>query len=811
MARPFSTRPARKAIVSTTGSKRVGSHILRGLSPETSYSITVRTTTHPFGFQQNFLRSAPTAPVSFTTAERQTIPAEVDLVSGPGGLIQIGGVPQNEDSYVLGNFGDVATTITLQQIGDHFTHEPESFVLEPGATRTVRLRSLPNQPPDSYWGYSVVTGDGVPADFLVPVILLSTPPSVGTAIGEAVASRVDVFGPEGTNGVGTVRFRNRGSSTLQGVLVSESAWIRTAPEPITIPAGEVRSVSFDVLRVRRPLLRGAVTGSVKLVYVASGAGKTGVGANDGSTAVSTTLVTVVDTVVPEAGPAAIPALDPGEIRLLIPGASHIVRPWGTFVTDMSVTNAFGAGAVEDLQLFFDRVGNGESSAAAVGSVAPTTSLVLANIVESVYGDADRSGTIHIRSNQQEKLRVEATLSNVTSPSGMMQGLVPVFRTDRVVEPGQSTWLLGLEDATSADTTIFIQEASGSAAEVTIELRNSGGEILGSTIHQLGRFELRELNGAVPSGAHLARIHNHDGSQGTVVAHAIVIDRDSGSVSTLVDWSKLLGYGPGETVRIPFVPSALPDSASAVATVESTGGRRRAVGRPVVPDSAEVRTSASLMNPGSEDAIVELTFHESAGKVYRQRRTVAPGVMVNIEDLSADLRGQSGSGPGFVVVDTILGTSILAAAIVRTTDDVEFSSTIPIIPDSKGLRLGQSVTYTGLEDSTAESVVLRRPSTLRTGFGITETGGRPVTVRATVAFAGKSPLLGSAFSKDLVISPRATFVAPDLLTAVLGEQRDTVLGDVKNVQLTLTVVDGDGAITAFVQESENSSGDTRYRF
>ncbi len=802
------------AIISTTGSKRVDSHVMRGLAPETTYSVTVRTTTHPFGFQQNFLRSEATGPVSFTTGVRQSAPALVDLVSGPGGLIQIGGAPQNEDSYVLGNFGDLATTITLEQVGDHFEQEPETFILEPGATQTITIRSLPNQTPDSYWGYSVVTGAGVPDDFLIPVILLATAPSAGTAVGEALSSRVDVFGLEGTDGVGTVRFRNRGQATLQGVLVSDSPWIRTAPEPISIPPGEVRSVSFDVLRHRRPLQRGAVTGGIRLVYVAAAdPGKTAPAPGVESTSVSTTLVTVIDTVVPEARAAEIPDLGAGEVRRLIPGASHLVRPFGTFVTDLAVANAYGGSAVGDLEIFFDRTGSGDSSAASAGTISPSTSLVLANIVESVYGDDDRSGTIHVRASLQENLEVAASLANVSGPIGEMRGTLPVFRTDRVISPGQSSYLMGVRVGTDLETTLYVQEALGLEASVTVEYQRPSGETIGSTELALGRFELRQLTGVMPAGTELVRIVNHEISTGGVVSYALIIDRKSGGVETIVDWTSMLGYPPGTTVRIPIVLSEgeLEVSQARTITGRDVSLRRRPVHRPDVPIGPAVRTSAHLMNPGAQRSVMSVTFYESSGQIYRQHWSVDPGAMLTVNDLVHELKGSGSATSGYVVVEMISGESIIAAALIRDTGEDQLVSQIPVFPDSRGLRLGQSVIYSGLEDSTAQAVLDRRPASFRTAFGIAETAGSPVTVRATVGFAGKSPLVSSTISKDFVLGARQTVVIRDLLRGVLGEQRDARLGDMKNVQLTLKVTDGEGAVTTFVQETENSSGDSRFTF
>src|SRR6185369_8080121 len=119
-----------------------------------------------------------------------------------------------------------------------------------------------------YFGTSRPVGSGVPPGFEIPIRLLVAPPPVGTVNVKTLTSRVDLVAPEGTNPTGTLSFRNNGSSTFTGVLVSDVEFIVPQAGLVAIPSGATVDLTVMSDRSKRPdaaLLNGTQVGRVSLV------------------------------------------------------------------------------------------------------------------------------------------------------------------------------------------------------------------------------------------------------------------------------------------------------------------------------------------------------------------------------------------------------------------------------------------------------------------------------------------------------------------------------------------------------------------
>lgn len=788
-------------IVATSASKSHDSVILRGAEPSTSYSIAVRTTTHPHGYQQNFLRSDAAPAVNATTSARQFRPAEVDLVRAPMGLIRAGGETVVQDSFVLANFGDVATTITLGRTETFFTQTPESFTLAPGAAQTVVLAPAPGVAPGSYYGYSAPQGDGVAPGFLVQVILLAVETAQGAALAEAVSGRVDVAGEAGTDSVGTATFRNVGAADVAGVLLSDVDWIRTRPEAIAIPPGEVRSVSFDILRSRRPVDTGAVSGTVRLVYVAGGMGSQSLDATPSNgSGVSSTLVTVVDTARPPVAPGSIPALAAGEIARLIPGIASLESPGSTIVSDVVLTNSFGARPLSDVRIFY-RPHGGAARVATLGSLAPSQTVGLSDVV-NVYGAPRGVGTLHVRSRDADKLQISASLVQAIS-TGIGATALPVFRSDRAISGGERLHLVGFPPGSAERSVVYLQETSGGTAEVQIEFLDATGNPVGSRLDRaVGPFEAVELTEAVPPQAATAIVELTPSSSGDLVAWTLVSDLD-GSRWPVVDWNRFAAIPSGGAIRIGPVGA-------------SDGGENRVRRRPVrrggsgsgssiSSASSPVRTVVTLFNSAQGPGRAKLTLHESSGVRWEREVTVAARRTITIEDAATFVRGSTLGSMGSLTIAPLEG-ALHAAARSAGGGGVA----LPIAAATSGARLGQSMRFAGLHDSTRATVEAGRPGTYRTGFGMTEAAGGSVTVRAEVVLAGRESRVAAQIARDFQLGPNQTLFFGDMLRAIVGELRETRFGDLRDLQLELRVVSGDGAALFFIRSEENASKDAVLR-
>ena len=122
--------------------------------------------------------------------------------------------------------------------------------------------------------------------------------------------------------------------------------------------------------------------------------------------------------------------------------------------------------------------------------------------------------------------------------------------------------------------------------------------------------------------------------------------------------------------------------------------------------------------------------------------------------------------------------LIASARSRGTSG---GTAIPVVAATSGLRLGQLQTFTALDDSAA----------IRTSYGFVETSGAAVTVRARIFIDGGA---GSLFTivteRDYDLAPGEQLIAPELLRAFAGDDRDA-LGDLHNLALEIEVVAGTG--------------------
>lgn len=778
--------------VATTRTKDDSSIVVRGLDPTRTYRFTVAAVTHPHDFQANLLVSDPSAAVSGTTTGRVVAPPDVAVTESTTGLVQIDGVPANEDGFTLTNFGDTPTAITLSKEGSFFTVVPESFTLAGGASQRVILRSVP-QPRGSYYGYIDPNGEGVGDDVYITPTLLSAARPAGTVIAEALSSRVEVAGAPGSDSVGQARFRNRGTAALSGIVLSDQPWVVPAADAITIHPGEVGTVNFTVVRSRRPPeALGALTANLSLVYVDGSTGSSGRGPvlHNGTTGVSVTLVTVVDTPKPPVAPSSPPGVVTGEVAWFAPGIASVARGFGRFVSDVSVLNIAGTRSISDLRLYFTPV-TGSSSVASIGTITPSQAVTLANVVTNVYGADSATGSLQFRTAAWQSIAPAATL--ITSGDrGTHSGDVPIFRSDRAVAPGQDSYLAGLRKGGGLHSDIYLQETSGAPATVTVSLLDGGGRVLSSHQASLAPFAMTELLDVVSPSAMTAVVRNDSTSSGRVVGYARVVDEMSGDTWSIVDWPRLHRYTMGEAVRVPFVDGS----------PSTGGGRRRAVAHAEGPRS---RTEVTMFNPGMAEARARMLVTEANGRSFTREVAVAPRSTLIVPDAGAG----ANSSTATLVVTPLGGEQMIVSARSQRTTTGTQGTSVPVLPATAGLRVGQSQRFPALRDSTLATVAAARPGTFRTTMGLVETSGSAVTVRARLFLDAGRDLAASVIYRDFTVGAGQQIVAEHLVRSIIGDTREA-LGELSGIQLHVEVVSGRGSVIPFVIVTDNGTGDTILR-
>ncbi|HVR38389.1 MAG TPA: hypothetical protein VMU84_04785 [Thermoanaerobaculia bacterium] len=771
--------------IATTGSKEVNSIIVRNLNAQTTYFFTVAAVTHPHDYQHNLITSDPSAPVTSTTGPRVLAPADVDITEPTSGLVQIDSVPRNEDNFTLANFGDTTTTITLNKGDTFFTVEPETFSLAGGASQVVKIKSLP-QPVGTYYSYVQVTGDGTSdGNLFANVFLLSSAKPPGTVVAEAVTTRIEIAGTAGSNSVGVARFKNSGTATLTGILVSNEPWVVPPASTITIDPGVTASINFTINRAKRPAVAGAITAELSLIYVDGSANFTTF--DTSASGVSVSKVTVIDVTKPTVAPGTVTAPAAGEIALFAPGIAAFQRAGGAYGSDLSIVNARSAVAISDLRLFFTPAGATATSVASLTPIASSASVNLVNVVTNVYGESEGVGTLQLQSTDWESLAVQAKLTNV-KPAGTFSGDVPVFRADRSVRTGEAISLAGVRRP--AD--VYVQETLGSSASVRIEFFDANGNTLTTTDRALGAFQLVELRDAAPAGTSSAIVRNLAGSGGRIVAYARMSDESSGDTWSVVDWSRYFRYATTEPVRIPFADGRVSST--------SAPSKRRAIS----PKATTIppKTDIAIFNPTSTDTLAKVRVIDTAGRVSERDITIG----AHKTSVLSDIAGSALTPTAHVIVEPLRNELVVSARSARSG----FGAAIPIVTATAGLRVGQSQVFTGLDDSTSSTVTAATPSTFRTSYGFVETSGESVTVRAHLIISEERSIAVANIERDFDLGPRQQLVLSELVRSFAGDARDTAFSDLHGLRLQIEVLAGKGSIVPFVIVTDNGSGDSVLR-
>ncbi|MDX1583759.1 MAG: hypothetical protein R3338_09190, partial [Thermoanaerobaculia bacterium] len=473
-------------------------------------------------------------------------------------------------------------------------------------------------------------------------------------------------------------------------------------------------------------------------------------------------------------------------------------------SDVFITNSFGSSDLSDLRIFFEPLDGNQSLVAQPGSISPSQSLAFASVLDSVFERESATGSLLVRTSRAKDLAISATRTTATGHGGTL----PVFRSDRSAFSGTTLHLPGVRTGGEWTTTLYVQEVTGGDAAVRIEsLERSGAPLeLAEPLIAIEGFGLVEW-ADVPDGTSTLVIHVAEDSGGGVVAWARSENVETGDAWAVVDWQRAHGLETGAPRKLPLVVGD--------EKTNGQGERKRTVRRPGVgssrlepqEDGPVQKTSVALFNPDDDISSVRLT-HWSDGISAEKTITLDSRETLVIDDLVSFFRGRGARSLGFLVLTPLRGTVRSSALVERVGAGV---AAVPVIPAGSGLRLGQSRIFGGLEDSTVATIEAGGIGTRRTSFGIAEFSGRHVTVRATLRGIGGGILAGTLIFRDFYIPPHSLAMFDDMARTILGSERESRLGDLRNLQLELSVIEGEGAASVFVMTTDNGTGDPILRF
>jgi hypothetical protein len=661
---------------------------------------------------------------------------------------------------------------------------PMSFVLAPGARERVRLLAG-SRTEGFYKGEAIVTlGDR--QIYTVPIRLLAANPPSGEARLRALSRRVDVSGVPGTSPRGTVTFSNTGTATIKGIVISDAPWLVPDEGYLAVAPGATATVSFSCRRdLRSDSVSPGVSGSLSLVYLLG----TGSGAKTTMDTPSTALAgaIVTDTSQPSTATGAIPALAQGEVAVMIPGAGHVVGSVGEFVSDISIVNGLLGSTVGDMKLYYSSAS--ASKAGPTTTVAPTQAINLADVVTGYFGETGQVGTIQVRSKSVSSLSMAANVFNKSNPSGTYGTAIPAFRTDRAVTPGQKLIISGLRQDASSHTNIYLQEMGGTGQAVAlIDFYDAGGSKIGSvTSPALSPFGLGPLYAAVPVGAASAVVMP---TSGKLVAYATPVDDASGDTWAVADWNRQYQLSGSERTIIPV--------AGAVAGA----------------NNSNFRTDLSITNTGFKQGSIKLTYFPSGGSPVAASVDLGQNQSSAIEDVVPSFFKVTGTSVGWISVEPVTSTFVVTSrTYTKTTGNpASYGTGVATVPPAVGLKLGQSRTFGGLDDSTTATVTSRQGATFRTNVGLIEVSGQQATARVSVYFATGTQLAagGAIATKDYVLPPNGYLALNGIVKQIVGDSRDTEFGDLHGVSVKIEVVDGSGTVIPYVTATDNGTNDTLLR-
>jgi hypothetical protein len=289
----------------------------------------------------------------------------------------------------------------------------------------------------------------------------------------------------------------------------------------------------------------------------------------------------------------------------------------------------------------------------------------------------------------------------------------------------------------------------------------------------------------PAGAKSVIVTNTSTSPSRLSAYGFVMDSNTGDGWVVTDPSRASGV-TGDTLIIPLVMAPNANGQTQDLFVTNSSQSSVNVGIEILTANGRRRTAkaSSVHTPDS------YAVNTSAVAPLATSRTSMPAVTGY-----ARITGQAGaiSAAGRVTLSGFTGL---------------FGSALPVIPAAAGLANGQSQRFTGVDDASATSIASSTPGTYRSSLILIESAGQTATVTVSLQYsfgAGALVTAQAASSRTFVLLPNQMTDVSDLARSVIGAQRDA-FGDLRNMQVDVSVVGGSGKVLAFIESIDNGSGD-----
>lgn len=565
------------------------------------------------------------------------------------------------------------------------------------------------------------------------------------------------------------------NQTLLFTATTDRPWLSVSPATGTLPP---EGITLEVRTDPAGLPNGTSTASVIVTVVGSTSGG-GVSANDTSAKanVTKTVPVSVNLVTPVSPVTAKPAAE--ATSAIIPSVGHIPGLSSLWQSDIRLTNTL-SDMVRYQLTFTPSAGTSGSVKQTTVTVEPGGTTALDDIIRNWFGIGSLGdsamGALEIKPLDQPSgnSKVSVVASSRTynqSSNGTLGQYVPAIPFASFIgkSAGNVPNVMTLQQISQSAqfrTNVGVVEGAGKPANVLLSIFDKSGTKLKDVPLQLAAGEQRQLNALLAAND----ITLDDGrievkvtdGEGKVTAYASVVDNNT--QDPLLVPGTLLGQ-PGASRYV------LPGAAD------------------ITNELASWRTDMRVFNASASAQNATLTFYpQNGGAPNSVTATINPGEVRTFDNLVNSLFGQTNIG-GAVHINTPAASSLVVTGrTYNKTPEGTYGQFIPAVTAAEGTSLGgRALNILQVEESTR----------YRTNLGLAEITGKPVTVEVQVILP------------DSKVTPivRVPLAANEFRQ--FAALRELGVGNVYNARLSVRVVSGEGAITAYGSVIDMTTQDPTY--
>ena len=537
---------------------------------------------------------------------------------------------------------------------------------------------------------------------------------------------------------------------------TDRPWLSVTPSTGTMPA--MVTVTADP----RGLLAGSTTGTLIIT-------------TEATTSANTPPVTVPISISLATPVAPTDKTTPGPNSLIVPAVAHVDGRDSVWRSDIRIANVGAASSTYRLLLTIsDAIGLTLREGSV--DVKPGATLALDDVVKNWFGFGPlgdgANATLEIRPTDPAASTMNTAASSRTynvTPAGTLGQFIPAVPFTRFLgSAGRSLVLQPVTQNALFRTNLGIVEGTGTPVNVLARFFDAAGTLLlsqtfamkGGDQVQLPAF-LAQQNISVTNGSLDVSLQSASGAK--VTAYTSVVDNRTG------DGDVTIGSDSAERISNRFVVAGIGKT--------SAGG-------------SNWQSDVTLLNAGSDPADVTLTFVPQ-GSSDRPTATVHINPRENkvLADVVATTFGMQ-SAIGALDVDTASPASLLVEGrTFNNRSDGTVGQALPAFtPADAATANGRTLQILNIEES----------ERYRSNLGLAEVTGHPVTVEIT------------GYAADTLASPVITlslgsneFVQMSRILTQLG------FGRTYNGRISVSVVDGAGAVAAYISSVDNQTDDPTY--